>query len=1169
MKNKHYVTLLFAALLSPVGAAAQSWTPPTIMGQELETDATLYLYNVKAGGFLNQNSSSQTAIKDEGKALYITTGENDTYLFGSTTDEGATYTYMYYEDFQVSKFGREAGGVHINWTIEKQSDGTYFIRPDKNDENYGEDYYPEMYFGWDNDNTGLVYPLIDGYDDTYGVAWKFVGEEEYNHFFHLNALNKAMTECETFGLEYASALTVYNNAASTNEELAAATAELNKSIRAYKVDHASLDAPVELSDILANYNFEEGFESGSFNIVGWTQEPANSFTYDYSDVNGEWTNIGRWAFGDSRFTDAKIYQTMTDAPNGKYELRVWYTCIDQEPANPEEDGKDAEDYSVTGNTLYATTTLGTSTFNLASMSRWGCAEAVITFFVTDGKLEVGVDMKNSTANWFRLSDIKLTYYGNDAIKDELQTVIDRAKAASRNANKTYLDNIDKLISEAEALIANDGNVNDMTAKAEALNEAINDIQENIDAYVRLNETYQTADKILSELEGEVNDDIIALSDYMSEIDIEDIIVRFPYTTEQLEDIIAKMELLTQSAEHSLVTEDTDVTEFIANASFTDKETGWVIETNDDTKIKFENGLMALDEFSGEVRQTLLGMPNGVYELTVQGFQRSWWNFEEMDEQWANGEQDALHEAVHSYLFLNDGEQRMKHSFDDGFNEDFTQDMSSWDIRYGEKSQVMMPNTTGGANQYFEKGYFKNSIQAFVIDGTLTFGIRNYGDQGAHWGCYDNFTLHYIGKDLEKALTLLQQKVDNTKHYLDKMMSSDIKTKIEQAHATANDLLASGDEADFDAVIDAVNLIQNAIIGADESIESFKALVHANEVAAADLAIAGVAATESGKKLQALYDANKSAASITPEEIDNVVAQYLDLGLKAKIEKGIKADDDLTHLLVNPSYEDQYGLGEGVSGVFNAPFGWTFMINDQICTKAEDMNAAGLNNFCSPDKNVDCTDGIYGYCLQTGSFPDVYMYQTINGLPAGTYKVTVDMVVPNDNDNYRLAGQRLFVNNHAMYYGYEDEYDLDALEEGHPYEVERTFGDFDEVNVQDNGDLGDKGPLSTLEVIVTIGVGEPLQLGVRTDGHWEYTYKSIANPDEWNNHGWCKFDNMRLSCVQLTYPDAVEGVNTDARVVSEEFYGVDGIKLPKAQKGVNIVRQTLNDGSVVTKKVIIK
>ena len=36
-------------------------------------------------------------------------------------------------------------------------------------------------------------------------------------------------------------------------------------------------------------------------------------------------------------------------------------------------------------------------------------------------------MQNSTANWFVLGNLKLSYYGKDAIKDELQVIVDKAK----------------------------------------------------------------------------------------------------------------------------------------------------------------------------------------------------------------------------------------------------------------------------------------------------------------------------------------------------------------------------------------------------------------------------------------------------------------------------------------------------------------------------------------------------------------------------------------------------------------------------------------------------------------------------------------------------------------------------------------------------------------------
>lgn len=159
MKNKHYFTLLFATLLSPIGAAATSWTPADRNRPGAENRRlTRHAYNVKANGFLNANSTQTTVVTDEGLPLFITSSTNNTYLLGTTADEGLTYTYIYYEDNQTSKAGGEAGRTHLNWTIEAQSDGTYYIRPDKADENYGEDYFPDMWMGWKNSGTDVIYP---------------------------------------------------------------------------------------------------------------------------------------------------------------------------------------------------------------------------------------------------------------------------------------------------------------------------------------------------------------------------------------------------------------------------------------------------------------------------------------------------------------------------------------------------------------------------------------------------------------------------------------------------------------------------------------------------------------------------------------------------------------------------------------------------------------------------------------------------------------------------------------------------------------------------------------------------------------------------------------------------------------------------------------------------
>lgn len=1191
MKNRHYFSMFFGLML-PMGLAAQDWTPPTVTGQELELKDTIYVFNVQANRFLNGNNTKQTCVAEEGIALYITQNADGTYRLGTptdTTDAGAM-KYVYYEDNQRAFIGGDVENAHLNWNIEAQGDGTYYIRSDKADPDFGEDYFPEMWTGWMNDGTDIVYPLLDEYGYPEGIVWKFVGKEEYAVYTLDKSLSDAMATCKEYGIDFAGALDVYNNEASTDVEKQAALDILEEEIYQWRVEHATIDNPVEMNGLLVNYDFDQDWVKDTKDIPGWTQEPANTFAYDNQITSEDQFSIGRWVGGDHTFSDAKFYQIVDGAPEGKYQLTVEYICIDQEPLNPESDGKAENDYSVTGNTLYVKTALGTESVNLSSNDRWGVKTATLDFFLTDGNFETGVEMMNSTANWFKLGSFKITYYGKDAAKDQLQVIVDRAKEAENtlSMNQSYRDKLQELVGTSEEYITNGATVPQFTEMMTALSQAIADAEENAQAYVDFAEAYESANEVLNNFAGdEPTDELFALSDYIIEVEEANVLTTYPYNTEELQAVVDKLNLLAQSAEHSIVAEGEDVTAYITNPSFADESKGWtIVLENEDRPVKFSQGLMELDATACDVSQTLLGMPNGVYEMTVQAYQRTDWWMEKVDTAWYNGKGDSLRALVHSYAYLNDNEVRVKHAFDDAIdNPDFPYDGtpgSYFDspnfpgIRTNSLTKAMMPEAPIGAKVYFDKGYYTNTVRAFVIDGTLTFGIRNHGDQGSRRGMVDNFQIKYVGKDLNLALELLQERLDSVEKYLDKKMVGTIKTRINDAYNEGTALIGQGENADFDAVIEVVNALVVAADGAEESIEAFELLKHANEVVATDLAYEGVAATESGQSLQVEYDTYNAAyqsesEDLTTEKINEVVADYKQLAMAAKIEKGIKDGDDLTYILSNPSYEDQFGLGESVNGVYNAPWGWTFCIDSVVCTKAEDMNAAGLNNFTSPDQNVLCTDGEWGYCMQTGNFPDVYMYQVVKGLPAGTYQVTVDMVVPNDNEDYRLAGQRLYANNIAQYYGWDYEYNEDMLNELHPEELFRTFGGFDEVDTQNNGDNGDKGPLNRLEVKVYIEEGDSLVLGVRTDGHWEATWKRASAPEGFNNCGWCKFDNVRFSCVALgkDVSSVEDAVAKDQQVVDRQYYTVDGIRTDGLKKGVNIVRLQYEDGTFVTKKVVVK
>lgn len=1162
--RKTFYTMTFALMaLVPLSLQAQDWTAPTLETEALTSGETQYLYNVKAEAFLYNNSSDYEELASEGTPFKVTLRSDGTYTFCYEA-EG---TYLYYTSGQARVGDAEV--YDCNWTVTEQSDGTYLIRPDEANEDYGSDFWPDCYMGWNGvDGDVIVYSLLD-YSSSYGLSWAAVAEDAHNTYVAYKALYDALiTSLDYSEVDVSEYSALYNEGTASAEEIAAAAEELESTLKYYTIYQATLDNPADASFLLTNYSFDEDFVSGGYDITGWTQSPTYSFYYTDDDMNGDTEGIGRWAWGDEAFSDAVIYQTLTDAPIGKYTIETYYTCIDQDL----DDGE--TEYAAEGNTLYVTTALGNYTGTLASTTRWGCDALSFDFFVTDGNMEVGIEMSGSTANWFRMAYIHLTYYGEDAVASELEALIAEGEAVEGDMNSAYRTALDEAIAAAKVLVAaEEADVEVMLEMMSTLTEAINAAEENVAAYLSLAEMMEEAEAIYADLIGETTDEVGALADYLMELNDLDIFSSLPYTTEEVLAIVDELDLLAQSAQHSLIEEGDDVTEFLTNADFsTSSCSGWDFNTGDASSFNYyANDNVESFWTPFDISQTLRGMPSGTYEVTVQGFQRVGWfgdSEDNEDYRWVY-EQESLLADITAELYLN--------SLSVGFKD--VMDCEGNTLETGWSSTVAgyyVPNGMYDGQQFFEAGYFVNTLEGFVYDGTLTIGLRN--ESGTGWVMFDNVTLTYKGADVEAALEMLQTQYDATVPYLDEVMNADIMAAITAACITAEELLDDDANPSFDDVLAAYAALVASLEGADESIEACDAFVHADTICARDLAYSGVTDTEAGAELSSLYatyhaQVEAGAITLTTDEINEAIAQYRSLAMEAKIASGVSAGADLTYILSNNSYEDQWNLGDGVSGVYNAPYGWTFLIDSVVCTTAEEMYEAGLNNYFSPDSNCDCTDGgSYGYCMQTGGFPDVYMYQQVVGLPAGTYKVTVEMVVPNDDENYRLAGQRLYVNNAAMYYGHEYEYDLDLLEEYHPYEVARTFGECDEIDSQNNPyGLGDAGPLSTLDVTVEIATGDTLTLGVRTDGIWEYTYKTAA-VSGWDNFGWCKIDNMRLYCVSLTDLTAIESVeqaDDAANVLSEEFFTADGMRIGALRQGVNIVRQKLSDGTTVTKKVLVR
>ncbi len=136
-------------------------------------------------------------------------------------------------------------------------------------------------------------------------------------------------------------------------------------------------------------------------------------------------------------------------------------------------------------------------------------------------------------------------------------------------------------------------------------------------------------------------------------------------------------------------------------------------------------------------QTLSGLKNGLYKVTVNAFHRITGN-------------DATYTAYQGgyaspvvYLFAND----MKYQIHSVMDEPAT---AKWDNGDYNKDGKYYPNNMPGASNAFKAGKYLNEAWVYVTDGNLTFGLQNDSKvSNGNWTCYQNFTVTYYTDEVSE------------------------------------------------------------------------------------------------------------------------------------------------------------------------------------------------------------------------------------------------------------------------------------------------------------------------------------------------------------------------------------------------------------------------------------
>lgn len=1199
-----------------LAASAQNWSAPTIgqdayasefktsvLADSLQGDSTFYyLYNIGAKAFLTEGRAPSHSQWNTNATLSETSGHLimvSKYELVETPDEankenvgasepaewdGKSYILHnlrsngWYSIILTSANGSfvdRAKQIDYKWELLPQGNGVYRIKTADVNPNFSNAGLglAESYFGWDAldpDYTGseikAITPAIDMSDpdvEPY-VDWAFVSEATYNLHVARLALYNTLNSAVESGVDYAAAAAVYENASATIEQINEAKDALQKAINDKAFGEASEDNPQDVTDWLVNADFSAGNTSGwNVGFVGGTN--ATNVGYQgASYTNGDVTInqfIEAWASNSSAFNPnvpeeyhaigvGELTQTIENMPAGLYKLGV--DCI----ANQQYDGTANP---VTGVQLFATG--GDIDIYKSIATGNGQPEHFEITFVNDGStIKMGLrTTENCTANWIAADNFTLTYYGptdKDPYQIALEATLSEILAAhpleELDDVKAYVgdkDDFKTAIEEAQAATS------DYLAHGEKAESATKVLEASIAAYaayikqVNYIRNY-LAEHDLNAAEAEYLADYVMEDnpeepgDYFTNGSADYIIANCLLTVAEIEAETAAITETLQAAIVNSLVEGADCTDMIVNASFADGFNGW---THTGGNVGDFSGLEPAIPNNVEVYEAVVdcyqvveGAPDGIYSLSLKGFVRPG----------ANGSYDGT-EAPEVFLFMNEFQTPVQNIITgalpeeeaiDGVNCYLSQSYKSGAgndlLDYNVTGHGWVPNGMVGAAVAFNAGRYEQKVYGLVDGGQMKIGVTSNGQKlgGSHWTLWADFKLTYEGKSVEALTNVLPIFIESVQTYL----NENVLTEPAIAEATklitaAKNAIADKDTEAMYASLTALNKITADLQANTQAVEALLAAINDMD-AASDVATNG-AALDAYEAIQAKI---AEYESLTTEQvlalIDEVKAVTTALKTPADVNNASDENPvDLTSIIVNPTFD--------TVGDFT---GWS-----------PGFGAGGTTS-----TNAECYEKIFD------------VYQDIEGLPAGTYKVGVYGFYRQgsaENDYAAVVEGTKAPSYNASLYAVGENAEVCAapimsisagmvasglgggtVTVGGNYVVPNTM---EAANYWFEADY--YAPTDEYNsVIVKVGDDGKLRIGVKKD-------VTITSD-------WAIFDNFSLtyygknsSKTPSTGIEAAEVAGSKAAVAG--IYTISGAQVSTLQKGINIVRYA--DGK--TEKVLVK
>ncbi len=432
------------------------------------------------------NDDSRTAYEISN---YVPSKNAWYYSFMTTNDydEGEVKTIHWYLDGSLDK------PDHI-FCLEPTEDNAFRIYAAETNAEVSHsgdyaDYYmtldPEYYDGKNMvlTGTGIVYASAAKLPQN---EWKAVAKADYlayqeqcRIYAHAEELQALIAEAEELGIEdLDAARAAYANLDLSYDGISAAISDLMALFTKFYEENVTPDSPIDMTRYVVNPGFEgtlEGWTDGiglnTFELGSWTGM-IDGDAYTGSNYLNVWNSKG---------VAGNVSQVVEGLPNGVYGVTIGAHS-------------DAE-----GGFIFAG---GVKTAVLKgyvdeAAGKRGQNYTVVTL-VTDGTLELGYHSEHEGEFWSTMDNIRLQYYG--AGEDAYKTWVDKSveQAPSFDGARCQAELITAYDTALKALQAAELDEHLMDY-VNAFLAAINDVNENIQAYDQLEAAINTSTELLPDL----------------------------------------------------------------------------------------------------------------------------------------------------------------------------------------------------------------------------------------------------------------------------------------------------------------------------------------------------------------------------------------------------------------------------------------------------------------------------------------------------------------------------------------------------------------------------------------------------------------------------------------------------------------------------------------------